>query len=956
MKSHVCFLLSAALIASMSLPIKQFEASALEAGSLFINEIMAANTNTIRDGDVEDPKNGGKGGSYSDWIELYNASNEAIDLTGYTLSDNGATWIFPQGIVPPKGYLMVWASDKNKVAKDGQLHANFKLSSSGEKIVLRAPDGNIIDELTYGSLSDDESYGRNIDGGSEFLTFSKATPNEDNAKGVVAVNEPIFSHKAGFYNDAFDLKLSSNQKDVTIYYTLDGSDPVPGKSGTIQYTGGIRIKSRAGEPNVLSMINTGDFFWYPPVGEVFKCSVVKAVAVKSDGKKSKIVTQSFFVDPNMKSRYDLPVISLVTDQENLFDKTKGIYVNSNGTGKEWERPVHVEFFEKDGTLGFSKYCNMRLHGGGSKGYPQKSLRLYADNEYDGKNKISYEIFPGLKDKVTGESIDSFKRLILRNSGSDWMGSMFRDGLTQSLVSHMKLDTQAYRPSVVFIDGEYWGIHNIRERYDNIYFASHYNLDKDKVALLEVHYTGKILVNEGTEEDADIYTSDITNYLKTHDISTKEAYEYIKTKMDIDNYIDYQIANIYFSNSDWPQNNVSMWRYKTEDGKYNPDAPYGQDGRWRWIIKDLDFSFCGAMAGPNGLQHDTLAHSSVINGPNNEWAVFLFNSLLKNSEFREEFINRLADYMNTCFNPALVNERIDKMKADLESSITEHITRWQSIEDWDGDIELMKNFADKRPGYVKNHVINRFRTDGVYGTASINIETDIEKGFIRINSIDINNTTLGVTNPESWSGTYFKGVPVKIKAVAKDGYVFDHWEGVDEVSDTVTVTLTKDMNIKAVFKPASGQGYKISGYVNTNIDSKAPDINGQFKVEAVGQQISAMTDNNGYFEMLLPSNEAGYTLKVSKPGYLYREVKNVIVSKDMVLFPKEAPLVLYGGDINSDGVVNMMDVVQVAKSFGSVAGDDNYIADADLNKDQAINMLDVVIIARNFNLTSKDLEA
>ncbi len=958
MKKLGCFILSTVLITSVSLPLQKVEAVDPEGSSLYINEIMAANTMTIRDGDVEDIKNGAAGGSYSDWIELYNGSNEAVDLTGYTLSDDGATWTFPQSIVPPKGYLIVWASDKNKVAKDGQLHVNFKLSSSGEKIVLKTPDGAVLDSVSFGSLGDDESYGRNTDGGTEFFTFSKSTPNAANANGLVAVDEPIFSHKAGFYTDAFDLTLSVSQKDVKVYYTTNGSDPVPGKSGTFQYLDKINIKSRAGEPNVLSMIKTGDYFWNPPVGEVFKCSIVKAIAVSADGKKSRIVTGTYFVDPNMKTRYELPIISLVTDQVNLFDSMRGIYVNSNRVGDAWERPVHVEFFEKDGTLGFSKYCNMRLHGGGSKGFAQKSLRLYANNEYDGKDKISYNIFHGLTDEVKGESIDSFKRLILRNSGSDWSGSMFRDAMMQSLVSHLKLDTQAYRPSVVFIDGEYWGIHNIRERYDNIYFASHYKLDKDRVALLEVPYTfgssNKLTVNEGTEEDAEAYTNDITNYLKSNDISSKDAYEYIKTKMDIDNYIDYQVANIYFSNSDWPQNNVTMWKYKTDDGLYHPEAPYGQDGRWRWIIKDLDFGFCGGMAGANGLSHDTLAHSSMMTSTQkNEWAVFLFGTLLKNQEFRNEFINRMADYMNTCFDSSFVNQRIDKMKADLASSMTEHNNRWQAIEDWDGDIGVMKNFANERSGYVINHMISKFGTNGVTGTATIKLDTDIEKGFVRVNSVDINNTTPGVATPESWTGTYFKGVPVKIKAVPQKGYVFDHWEGVEEVSDTITITPTEDMKIKAVFKASSGQEYKISGYINPEVDSKASDFKAQFKVEAVEKQISAMTDEKGYFEISLPSSETSYTLKVSKPGYLLREVKNISASKDNVIFPKEEPLILWAGDSNSDGSVNMSDVIQLAKIFGSVSGDGNYKAEVDFNKDKSVNMQDVIIIAKHFNATSMD---
>jgi hypothetical protein len=947
--------LSAILVTSFGLPLAQIKADKLEEQYLFINEIMASNTNTLRDGDVDDPKNGTTGGAYSDWIELYNASSESVDLTGYSISDDGATWFFPKGNIPPKSYLLIWASDKNKVTNDGQLHTNFKLSASGEKVVLKTPDGNVIDSVSYGNLANDESYGRSTDGGQEFLIFSKATPNSSNDNSQSIVLEPVFSHQAGFYTEEIELELSVSQGDTKVYYTLDGSDPKPGDPRTFEYAGKIKIKSRAGDPNVLSMIETGEYFWDPPLGEVFKCSMVKAVAIRSDGSKSRTVTKSYFIDPNMLTRYSLPVISIVTDEANLFDKNTGIYLNHNESGPDWERPAHVEFFEKDGTLGFSQYCGIRLHGVGSKSFSQKSLRLYADRGYDYKDKISYNIFPGLTDKVTGKSITDFKRLILRNSGSDWSNSMFRDAMMQKLVSHLNLDTQAYRPSVVFIDGEYWGIHNIRERYDNLYFASHYNLDKDRVALLEVPfdfgYSKKLTVNEGTTQDAEAYTNDITNFIKSNDITQKENYEYLKTKMDMDNFIDYQVANIYFANGDWPQNNVSMWKYKTEDGLYHPEAPYGQDGRWRWIIKDTDFGFCGPMMGAAGITHDTLSHASE--STKNEWSVILFKKLLENTEFRNAFINRMADYLNTCFDSELVIDTIDEMKDAIASSIPEHNARWQAIFDWDSDVELMRTFAKERPDNVIKHIINKFNNAGVTGTNSIKLESDTSKGFIRINSIDLKASTRGVKTPESWTGDYFKGVPLTIKAVPEDGYVFDRWEGTTETSDTITLTPTEDIHLKAIFKKASSTECKISGYVKPDLFSTAADIKSNFKVEVSDINVSALTDEDGYFELSVPQNDTGYVFKISKPNYLMREIKTDIVSNDIALSSKESPLILWAGDIETDGAINMEDIMKIATIFNTTPKNAEYNADMDFNKDNAINLEEIMIIAKHFNTTSNN---
>jgi len=198
MKKIICFLLSAALVTNFGLSLAQTRAASLEEQRLFINELMASNKNTIRDGDIDDPKHGTLGGAYSDWIELYNASSESVDLSGYSISDDGATWVFPKGNIPPKGYLIIWASDKDKVTSDGQLHTNFKLSTDGELIVLRSPEGEVIDSVTYGRLSDDESYGRSIDGGEEFLIFSKATPNASNNNSQAIVLEPVFFTSSRF--------------------------------------------------------------------------------------------------------------------------------------------------------------------------------------------------------------------------------------------------------------------------------------------------------------------------------------------------------------------------------------------------------------------------------------------------------------------------------------------------------------------------------------------------------------------------------------------------------------------------------------------------------------------------------------------------------------------------------------------------------------------------------------
>ncbi|KNY26012.1 CotH kinase family protein [Pseudobacteroides cellulosolvens] len=978
MKRGLSLSLTASLILTAVTSGVGLDTTADSAQALFINEVMASNATVIRDGDVEDTKDGAKGGAYSDWIEIYNNSSESIDLTGYTISDDAASWTFPKGVVPAKGYLLVWASDKDKVAMDGQLHTNFKISSSGETITLKMPDGTVVDMVKTLSTADDQSYQRKIDGVSEMVISAKSTPKSANVfvEPIAVIGEPVFSYKGGFYNDAINLELTTTETNAKIYYTKNGSDPVPGAAGTFEYTGSINVKSRAGEANVLSMIQniSGDKNapWIAPTGEVFKCTTIKAVVVKSDGKKSKIITHSYFVDPNMKTRYNLPVISLVTDEANLFDNNTGIYVNGNflNEGQEWERPMHMEFFEKDGTLGFSHDSGVRLHGGWSRKYPQKTFRMYAEG-YGDTDSFKYDIFPGLTKEANGKKLNSFKTLLIRNAGNDWASTMMRDEVMHKIVSHLDVETMAYRPSVVFLNGEYWGIYNIRERYDKHYLASHFNLEKDNVAILDyvANTTEKIDVQEGTQADADAFMNDITNYLKSNSITQNATYEQIKTKMDVSNFIDYNISEIFFGNTDWPGNNVSMWKYKTDDGKYHPEAPIGQDGRWRWFVKDMDF---GLGLYNSSVNHNTLNYATLEYAEggrsNYPWAVFLLKTLLQNTEFRNEFINRFADHINTTFDPVRINTIVDEAKSAIEAAMPEHSKRWNKIKmtatrptdaTWSKDIEVIKSYASNRPAIVRQHIVSKFGTNGVTGTASIKLNSVAQQGFIRINSLDVKSDTPGVTNAEAWTGTYFKGVPVTIKAVPQAGYKFDHWEGaagVDASSDTITVTPSANLNLTAVFKvddvvTPTPTSYKVSGYVGTDIESNV-NLNLGFLVEIPGGNISATTDANGYFELANVPKNTALSIRISKKGFLLREIKNIDLSKDIQIATNEVPLIMWAGDIPVNGVgdnsINMSDVIQIAKSFNAITGDVNYNIDADINKDNAVNIKDVIILAKHFN--------
>ncbi len=401
--------------------------------------------------------------------------------------------------------------------------------------------------------------------------------------------------------------------------------------------------------------------------------------------------------------------------------------------------------------------------------------------------LRYELFPGLQNRIENSPILQFDNFLLLNSGNDWSSTLFRDSLMQSLVSHTKLDTMAYRPVVVFLNGEYWGIYNMRQRLDEYYLASTYHLDPDQVVILRYYHD----LFRGNLEDKDHYRA-MLKFIGENDLKDQQTYETIQTQMDTDNFIDYIASEIYFANTDWPLNNIRYWRYKTE--AYNPDALPGQDGRWRWMLFDTDAGF--GLLDKNGMyDHNTLelAEDPVTS------IGFIFSSLLKNEAFKFQFINTLADHLNTSFEEQRVLDRIDQMQDELKPQMEEQIRRWRTMDDsihvWEENVENLREFARIRPDILRQQIIKRF---GLPGTATLTLQTDSSKGHIQVNSISITRDTPGVVDPANWRGIYFQDVPVNITAVPGPGYQFSGWGGVDQDQSSITLNLKEDLTLRANF--------------------------------------------------------------------------------------------------------------------------------------------------------------
>lgn len=590
----------------------------------------------------------------------------------------------------------------------------------------------------------------------------------------------------GVYAEPPVIQMSASPADASIFFTTDGSDPL--ENGTL-YEGPFELGFLTDAPNILSLIPTNNLNpghpyrenWTAPEVNVQKLHSIRSIAVLPSGQAGEEKTGSFLVHPDGSQRYSFPIVSLISPADNFFGHENGIYVpgstggNYYQRGRQWERPLHVEFFDEEGELEFGLNAGVRIHGGTSRNRPRKSLRLYARSDY-GTSWIQYPVFPD-------KGIDRYKRLLLRNSGNDWSESLFRDAYMQRLVRDFSMvDIQYSRAVLVFINGEYWGIHNIRDRFDARYLQSHYGLHPDRVSVLE----GPGNPDHGDEQGAAHY-AELIRMAEEENPQEQEVFENLSLLMDMGNFIDYQILHIYTRNTDWPGNNVAFWRYM--DGEATPGEYHPADGRWRWMAFDLDFGFgldfdyvfnSGSSYGGNDAFHNTLAFSLEENGPgwpNPPWSTLLFRRLMMNESFKNRFVNRFADHLNTVFRAERAGEVLNGFKDAYQAEIHEHVDRWNepSLERWESNVETMRVFAQLREPIMRNHLNN---TLNLGGAVEVEISREPEAGgVVRVNSLVLSPSLPGLEGDiYPWRGTYFRAAPIELEAIPEAGYRFEGWSG------------------------------------------------------------------------------------------------------------------------------------------------------------------------------------
>lgn len=554
--------------------------------------------------------------------------------------------------------------------------------------------------------------------------------------------EPVFSPPGGYYDHDVTVKIELPQPRATIRYTLDGRVPTA-TVGNV-YTRPLRLQ--AGPQSV---------------------TVIRARAFFSATGPGPVVNASYFIGVDST----LPLVSIVIAPDALWDPDVGLCTHPLETGRAWERPVNITYVDKNHRAGFHIPAGIRIHGGFSRTFDQESFRLYFRDSY-GLDRLDYPLFD------TGE-ITSFKRLVLHSGAQDssrkdlnW--TLMRNQVIARLVRQIGGNVGRSQPAWVFINGESWGIYQIREHLDRWFLQEHYGI-KD----------ADLLDTPGSADSEEISAGDIahwehlTHYIETHNLANPEAYAYVATQVDLDNLIDYTLIQIYSANYDWLSRNVDQFRARTPGGQ------------WQWFFWDNDWSLGLNPYSP--VESHTLAR---VLDPNDERngapSTLLLRKLLENPGFRTRFLRRAEDLLNTLLAPYNVITQIDTVAAELAPDIHHEVERWPSVVPWENSVQDLRNFAQARPTIVRQHFVEAY---GLGGAVPLTYQAPAEgEGRIAVNG------TLLPFLP--WQGYYFVGVPIEITTVPAPGYRFVGWEeSALGQGPSLSLTVANPQTFTPRFEPA-----------------------------------------------------------------------------------------------------------------------------------------------------------
>ncbi|MBL7808859.1 MAG: CotH kinase family protein, partial [Saprospiraceae bacterium] len=716
------------------LPALLLLSGALQA-QIRINEILAVNSSIVAEPDF---------GAFSDFVELYNHSAAPVQLSDFCLTDDAADpkkWPLPNVVLAPNQYLLIWTDGmdkhpgdtafvpfKNAIANMVAPHAGFKLSADGEYIGLFGSQGNVVDELMYCTQANDVSYARSPANPAIWWYYSEPSPGASNSSYGSATmetpGEPVYSLMEGFYNAPQMLFLNTQEPGAQIHFTFDGSTPgeqSPVFSDSFPLNLNLCIKARLYVPGKMP---------------------------------GRVITNSYFIQEN----FDLPVLSISSNAPNLYGFDFGILQNAI---KDREIPATMEYFEPgSGERAFVSGVGLRLFGTTIFNLPQRPLSVRFREKY-GDETLRYPLFKG-------KPITQYSTFLLRNGGNDYNTAYFRDGLAVNLVKNkMDLDYQDYQPCVVFINGAYQGIYELRERLDESYLASNHEINANQIDYLEDSL--KVTAGEPYAFAA------LMDFVRQNNLADSFAFAQVAEQVDVHEFCNYLINRAFIGYQIADLNN-RYWRNRDTNGK------------WRWIAADMEHAF--GLLGGDPFTENTIGKLAGLSGNLPEWATLLFHRMLQNPGFRDEFIQRSAAYLNTIYRPEVTTATVDSLKNILQTQMPRHIGRWHtppSMQAWQGNLGQIKSFLTNRPAFYRKHLTELF---GKQDSAQVTMHL-VGQGKVLVS---------GVAFTADMSGPFFKQAAIQLEAIPAPGFRFVAWEGINSTEPTASFIPAGDTSFTAVFEP------------------------------------------------------------------------------------------------------------------------------------------------------------
>ncbi|MCQ2505846.1 MAG: CotH kinase family protein [Lachnospiraceae bacterium] len=601
---------------------------------------------------------------------------------------------------------------------------------SSEEVNVNKKD----DAITQGNNSNqsaNQTNGEKNDNNSG--TVVNNTGSSDKKEETKKEDQPtvVFSLQPGIYtkNQYLELMLPEGVTDAKIYYTVNGKEP---DATSKEYKSKIKLEAQSGN--------------YP------KATVVHAKYITSTGEESKTVSGTYIVRADANRLFTTYVFSISGDPVQLTLAPNGIFSGTNYEvhGRESERPVYVEAFDKEGEQIISQSAGLRIYGAYSRRNYLKSVKIYAREEYDAANKnFKYNFFDTPALDGSDKLISKYKRLVLRNSGNDYQFAWIRDELNQTLAKQAGFDDyEAVAPAVFYLNGSYKGLYWLHEVFSDHYFMNKYGSKgkNGEFVILEGGDTFKNADADGEAEDIRLDYVEKYDYFKTLDYTKDSNYKKVNEWMDVENYLRYMAINIYVCNKDWPHNNYKCYRYVT-DNKSEYEAGTVFDGRWRYLIHDMDYSMGLYDQSDDMANYDTLGTilSEKQYGENDRYSPLL-NALLKRKECVEYFVNFTCTLTNGAYSPENVKKTLEEMNKERMTEIEYFYEYLAEIRDkklgdiwvWRGNFEdftsRIVTFANSRPNNSYNFMKNAFKL-GHKMTFKFTMPIDIK---VDINGLEVTN--------------------------------------------------------------------------------------------------------------------------------------------------------------------------------------------------------------------------